>query len=174
MGISEDGYFGLDIDGSTLTMKYINVSLSGIALFLQVTIGIMAIRQMLQKQNMEHIHWTSNTSFLFSLCCACSCTVSLIIWHILDPADPPLVVFTYFLSIGCFFISLLGILIIRLHLTFKTSIYRMSSLLSCSFILILSILLIALIGICVVFLMICITLSKWLLFTNLSVFLTFC
>lgn len=127
MSIIENGYLNLNIDTSSERVVYIEVLIHVISLLLQCTISILAIIKMRQ---CEKINMPLRACFAVSSFCACFCTVSntLINLNVFHHNHIVLKVTSLVWSVcyAYFFISLLCTFILKLYLTFKASIYRMS------------------------------------------------
>ena len=146
MDIIEDGYLGVNIDGSSILVRIVDIAVCSIAFLAQSAIGVMAVRGMRKTQIMNMM---PNALFLLSLFCASACTLCLSMPFLNEfeseyPLTPnigfsKIALCVYGLLFACFVLSLLGILILRLHSTFKDTAYRMSPALISFFIIILSV-----------------------------------
>ena len=133
-GLSE-GYLNLDIDPTSNGARIINTSIRITTLLLQCTIGVIAIIKM---RRHRHINMTFNVCFMMCLLFACAISVSSLsllftfgYWDmetIRNDIGLSIVFFINFMSIGCFFLSVLAIFVLKLYLTFRESAYQMSSL----------------------------------------------
>ena len=124
MSVHEKGYLSLNIPGE----RYIEISIYSISLVLQFAITILAISKI--RRNPQ-ISTPLSACFAASSSSVCSYTVSSILFHI-DHFDDITILYKittliWSSSIFWFFLSLLCTVILKLYLTFKSSIYRMSS-----------------------------------------------
>ena len=133
--VLDEGYLKLNIDPTSAGAKIINTSIRIAALLLQCAIEVIAIIKM---RRHRHINMTFNVCFMLCLLFACANNVSSLsllftfeYWDvevIRNDVGLSTVFFINFMSIGCFFLSILAIFVLKLYLTFKESVYRMSSL----------------------------------------------
>ena len=124
MSVFEDGYFGLNLEDDTPIMKVIDKTILSFALLIQLVIGFITIHKL--KANRK-INGSLNCLFVSSLCFACTFTIG----GLADGGDSLTAMIIECITVvafGYFFQSLLWTFVIRLHITFKRSQYRMSSL----------------------------------------------
>ena len=160
MIICQAGYLDLDIDGTSPTIKIINVSLILIAFLIQCTIGAIAMVKMRTSKTSDgDVGMLTRMVFLFSVFCACVFMVTLLpillLGHLEDAHEEDVIdtnhgdrdvtqtnerhvvheilIYFHLMSLGCLFLSLLTSLILKLYVTFKNSVYSMSSVLIHSF-----------------------------------------
>ena len=151
MIIFQAGYLDLDIDGTSPTIKTINVSLLLIAFFIQCTIGTIAMVKMrTSKTSGGDVGMLTRMVFLFGVFCACVFMVTLLpillLGHLEDAHEKDVIdanhgdrdvnqtnerdvireilIYFHLMSLGCLFLSLLTSLILRLYVTFKNSVYN--------------------------------------------------
>lgn len=125
MDVLENGFLGLTLDQDTSTMIAIDIAAHTVVLAMQIVVGMIALKKMTQRKNLNKL---LNFMFIFSLFCACTYTASEIIEHVFSDDIPLFIIlFCEWMCFGFFFVSLLATLVFRLHITFKESTYRMSS-----------------------------------------------
>ena len=75
MGVLDEGFLGLEIDGSSTTVNTLNNIITSVALLMQCTIGMIAFRKMTQYPDVD-----SKLKLLFfcSVLCAVTYTVTKI------------------------------------------------------------------------------------------------
>ena len=148
--MGDNGFFGLELDGDSTVLRAVNISIRSIVLLALCAIGVIVIKNLYPKSNVDY---RLSASFMFSLFCACSSPTSLIILIILNILHRPtrIVAAIWIEGSGCFFVSLLGTLVLRLYITFKPSMYRMSSTMICIFGIILILLLLVQIAFAVLY-----------------------
>ena len=127
MGIVDDGYLGLNIDGQSLPIKTLGIMIESITLIVLCGIGFVANRKMLGLRNINSV---ITGTFLMGFLGAFMASCSPIIWRILVPSHSQ-ITFNICLAIWSFgyimfMITLLATLILRLYLTFRASVYRIS------------------------------------------------
>lgn len=121
MSFLTDGYLNLNVDSASPTVMYINIPIQSIALLVQFAICSMAIIKM--RLNPKTNMWLK-ACFVVSSFCACSNTVSFALVYLLD--ELPILWFIKSMSWCCFFLSLVCTAILKLFITFNSSVYRMS------------------------------------------------
>ena len=126
-------YIGVDIDDNSEIMRWTSISIGTTALLIQCAIGIMAFVKIRENGNSG---MKLNVLFAFSVCCACLATLSWVMLHfkVMEDNDARalvrLIVFSiHFVTFGSFYFSLLATFILRLYLTFKDSVFRVSPIL---------------------------------------------
>jgi len=130
MGFINDGYLGLDIDGTSPVIGILATSLMSLCLITQLAIGVTACRQMTGEKQKVHTRF----KVLFGLCLFCACTATTILivwspmfwpifWRPLLPATRVhpgvLLLAVHLLANAYFFASLLTVLVLRLRVVFK-------------------------------------------------------
>lgn len=141
----EDGYLGVTVNRDSSITRSINISVTSLAFLVLCIFGGISIAKI---HRIGNINWRLNVSFLFSFACALFAILSLIIWLLLDilMIDSRQYAFPLFcLFLGLFFQSLLGTLILRLHITFDESVYHMPSALKFVFIVIMVLLFVSMV-----------------------------
>jgi len=116
-----DGYLGLPIDGSSPAVAIPIIALNSICLIIQLAIGLMACRQMMNNKNVQT---PFKVSFGASLVFACTATITFIVG---SPIFSISWTITTGLVFSClswfsalsFYSSLLAILVMRLRFVFK-------------------------------------------------------
>ena len=118
MGVFEDGFFDSNLDRNALIMKATRFAALAIVLAMQITIGIIAVIKMHRAKRANKV---LNMLFIFSLFTACAHTA-----HAFQYDGPLFIEVIGSMSVGLFFVTLLGTLIFRLYISFRGSVYRMS------------------------------------------------
>jgi len=116
-----DGYLGLSIDGTSLWVAIPAVSLISICLIIQLTMGWMACRQLM---NNKRVQTPFKISFAAALVFACTMTVT---WIMESPIlssswdTTAVVTFTslFFLCMSSFYSCILAVLVLRLRVVFR-------------------------------------------------------
>ena len=128
MSVMERGYLSLNIPGET----YIEISIYAISLVLQCAINMLAISKIRRNQQISTL---LTMCFAASSFFACVAAVSSILFHvdIFNDITHKIALFIWSLSVYWFFLSLLCTVILKLHVTFKSSSYRMSLTMICLF-----------------------------------------
>lgn len=138
MSFYQKGLLNLDINSSSTGVTYVQIMIISISTLIQSAIFIKAIIKMNRNQKVSK---PLKACFLASSFCAFCNTVSLVLSNefrgdtslrkaLKDPnmnIPYKLAYFTFNMTLGCFFLSLLCTVILKLYLTFNSSIYRMSS-----------------------------------------------
>lgn len=120
MDLFEDGFLNLKLDPDDPSVKAIHYSTLSTVLMLQIIVGIVSFIKMRRQVDGSKI---LNGLFIFCVCCACTHAVEgFLLYH-----DVLVVEIIGTISHGLFFVTILGTLIIRLHITFNDSVYGMSS-----------------------------------------------
>ena len=131
--IALNGFFDLDIDNDSPTVIVVKITIYSISLLLQCVMGTIAIIKMRRDQNTSIF---SNILFLLTVFCSCLyCICFIVLICISEDGDMDMatgdvyiqILFvTAYLSFTVFILSVLEMLILRLFLTFKDSVYQMS------------------------------------------------
>jgi len=130
--VINEGYLKLDINGTSPIATTITISFLGIGLLIQCIIAITAMSKM---RHFKGVHLKFKILFVLSFICCALFTITLIIWHRLlmlsespNMTSPLFVINASIWQCSCFtFVStLLTILVLRLHVTFGESAFRMS------------------------------------------------
>ena len=121
-----DGYFGLHIDGTHAVPNIIDDVIASISFLIHCTIGIIAFRKMSHQPNVDR-----RLKILFTvswLCCISYCLSQIVgvTMTIINGAEPMICVLLFCIMWFSFYWTLLATLVLRLHLVFKESVYRMS------------------------------------------------
>ena len=119
MGVFEDGFLGLNLDGDSPTLNIILLVGFSIVLLLQIVIGIIAFIKIARRDINKIISFL----FVLSLFCALFYTATQYVKHTHMPIT---IHFFQSLSFGIFFLTLYATLIVRVHIIFKDSTYNMS------------------------------------------------
>ena len=126
MTVLGDGYFGLHIDGTLAVPNSITNAIASISFLIHCMIGILAFRKMSHQQNVDR---RLKILFTFSWLCCITYNLSQIVGTIMaliNGAEPMICVLLFCITWFYFYWTLLATLILRLHITFKHSAYRMT------------------------------------------------
>ena len=134
MDLFGHGAFGIDIGGSSPTIRWIAISWGASQFLARCTIAVIAYYQII-----DHglINPYLKSLFLISVLNAWSSTMADLIGNIImlkSGTFPNTCTQLYAQSAGFFFVAMLATLVLRLHMTFQHSIYRMSKTLTYIFI----------------------------------------
>ena len=128
MGLLNDGYLDVDIDGSCIIVKLIRETFSGFCLLAQCVIFFIAISQMMKK---ERVALKFKLLFGASFICSSTVTTGMVVpslfWDSLEPTTHALMRGLISAAMFDFYVCLLAILVLRLKVTFDDSIYKMST-----------------------------------------------
>ena len=130
MGGINEGYLNISIDGHKRVLNILCLIFESGVLLFHILIGIVAARKMLYTQD---LNGTLNLVFICTLFWSMMADIGLIIWRFAWDLDSFLWKISFalfFVGYNNFMISMLATLVLRLHLTFKGSIYRISSIAS--------------------------------------------
>ena len=123
----------MDIDGTSDTVNIIAIATVSAALIVQTIIGGVTCRGMYRNETGVEL----KVLFILSVLIACTTSISCIVGNALEMATGVFPAYTFTIAYSgtlTFFSLLLMTLVLRLRVTFKDSIYRMSNCTYCVFI----------------------------------------
>jgi len=124
-----DGYLGLNIDGSSPIVAGISLSLMAVCLISQCVIAVYGYRHMVNK---DQFHGQFKCLFMFCFACCSTMVIGVMIETVMvmvsysNPIAETILRCVQVMGIFYFWSCLLTILVMRLHVTFGSSLFKMT------------------------------------------------